>query len=159
MKQHKSANSSRSSSRARPSTSKRDQVYDAVNFGLDVTVNIAEGSDILAPLKAACRTTKLILEVVQATENNQEEWIDLARRLKGYISALEERVAIFETYPPEDRVVDKAFSQPLIHYTEFLETMNDMVVDLQTKRSRSKAGIFTAFIKIKINAGKISKLN
>ncbi|CCA77259.1 hypothetical protein PIIN_11237 [Serendipita indica DSM 11827] len=65
-KSHKSANASQSSSVAEASSSKKQQVYDTVNIGLDVVANVAEGSDILAPLKAACKTTKSILDVMQA---------------------------------------------------------------------------------------------
>lgn len=75
------------------------------------------------------------------------------------MSALEERVAFFETYPSEDRAVDEAFSQPLVHYIEFLETRHDTVVDLQTKRSRSKLGFLKAFGKVKIDAEELLKFN
>ncbi|CCA74240.1 related to archipelago beta form (F-box-WD40 repeat protein) [Serendipita indica DSM 11827] len=155
-KQRGVMNPSASTSFAPASSSKRNQVYDIVNISLDVAANIAEGSDVLSPLKAACRTTKSILEVIQATENNQEEWNKLGLRLKEYMSALEDQVALFETYHG-DGAVDKAFSQPLIHYVEFLEIMYDTVVDL--KKKRSKTGIFTAFRKVKIDAGEILKLS
>ncbi|CCA75830.1 hypothetical protein PIIN_09818 [Serendipita indica DSM 11827] len=158
-KSHNIVNISGSSSSAHRSTSKKEQGYGTINTGLDIVANIAEASDILAPLKAACRTTKSILEVVQAIESNQEEWTDLTRRLKEYMSALEERTALFETYPLGDRAVDEVFSRPLIHYVEFLEDMHDMVVDLRAKRSRNKLGFLNAFSKVKIDAGEIRKLN
>ncbi|CCA75243.2 hypothetical protein PIIN_09227, partial [Serendipita indica DSM 11827] len=153
------SNSSGSSTFEQRTTSKKDQVYDAINLGLDVVANTAEGSDILAPLKAACRTTKSILEVVQAIENNREEWSDLTRRLKEYMSTLEEQIALFETYSPADRGVNEAFSRPLIHYVEFLETMHDTVVGLKEKRRRSRLGLLKAFSRVKIDTEEIRKLN
>ncbi|CAG7852581.1 Ribosome assembly protein 4 {ECO:0000303/PubMed:16221974} AltName: Full=Notchless protein homolog 1 {ECO:0000250/UniProtKB:Q9VPR4}; AltName: Full=Ribosome biogenesis factor RSA4 {ECO:0000303/PubMed:19737519} [Serendipita indica DSM 11827] len=155
-KRHLPTDSSGSSSAQRP-TGKKRQVYDTLNVGLDVVANISEGSDVLAPLKAACRTTKSILEV--ATEINQEEWIDLAGRLKEYMSALEKQITLLEAYPEEDMAVDEAFRQPLIHYVEFLENMHDTIVDLKEKRNRSKLSIFKAFSKMKIDAEEIRKLN
>ncbi|CCA77776.1 hypothetical protein PIIN_03411, partial [Serendipita indica DSM 11827] len=155
-KQHLPVDSSGSSSAQRP-TGKKRQVYDTLNVGLDVVANIAEGSDVLAPLKAACRTTKSILEV--ATEINKEEWIDLAGRLKEYMSALEKQITLLEAYPEEDIAVNEAFRQPLIHYVEFLENMHDTIVDLKEKRNRSKLSIFKAFSKMKIDAEEILKLN
>ena len=53
-------------------------------------------------------------------ESNHEEWTELARRLKDYLSAMEEQTALFETYPPNERAVDEAFSQPLIRYVEYV---------------------------------------
>ncbi|CCA76243.1 related to archipelago beta form (F-box-WD40 repeat protein) [Serendipita indica DSM 11827] len=156
-KQRKNVDSLASSSSAQGS-SKKAQMYNTVNVGLTVGASIAEVSDILAPLKAACLTTKTILEVAQAN-SNQEEWTDLVQRLKRYMSALEERTTLFETYPQEERVVDEAFRRPLIHYVEFLETMHDMVVDLKEKRSRKKLGLFKAFSKVKADAGEILKMN
>ncbi|CCA76664.1 hypothetical protein PIIN_10654 [Serendipita indica DSM 11827] len=156
-KQHKNVDSLASS----PSTqgsSKRAQMYNTVNVGLTVGASIAEASDILAPLKAACMTTKTILEVAQA-KSNQEGWTDLLRRLKEYMSALEEQITLFETYPQEDRAVDEAFRRPLIHYVEFLEAVHDMVIDLKEKRSRKKLGLFKAFTKVKADAGDILKMN
>ncbi|CAG7854167.1 COMPASS-like H3K4 histone methylase component WDR5B {ECO:0000303/PubMed:19567704} Short=AtWDR5B {ECO:0000303/PubMed:19567704} [Serendipita indica DSM 11827] len=155
-KRHLPTDSSGSSSAQRP-TGKKRQVYDTLNVGLDVVANISEGSDVLAPLKAACRTTKSILEV--AAEINQEEWIDLAGRLKEYMSALEKQITLLEAYPEEDMAVDEAFRQPLIHYVEFLENMHDTIVDLKEKRNRSKLSIFKAFSKMKIDAEEIRKLN
>ncbi|CCA77235.1 hypothetical protein PIIN_11218 [Serendipita indica DSM 11827] len=157
-KKHGNENSSGSSSSAHNQTSKRGQVYNTANVGLDVLANIAEGSDILAPLKAACRTTQSILGVVQAIENNQQEWVDLIQRLKDYTSALEERIVLIEAYPVEGRAIDKAVRQPLVHYVEFLQTMHDTVINLQAKRDR-KRGFFKSFSKMKIDAGEILKLN
>ncbi|CCA77814.1 related to WD40-repeat protein (notchless protein), partial [Serendipita indica DSM 11827] len=173
-KQLRITNPSGSSSFKGESSSKRDQVYNTVNVGLDVVANIAEGSDILGPLKAACRATKSVLDVVQAIESNKEEWTDLTRRLKSYMSTLEERIDLFEGYPLKDRAVDEAFSQPLIHYVEyvyssclvqyaeqcrFLESMHDTVVEIQEKRSRNRLGFLKSFSKVKIDAGEIRKLN
>ncbi|CCA75993.1 related to WD40-repeat protein (notchless protein) [Serendipita indica DSM 11827] len=158
-KPHTGISLSGSSSFARGSPSRREKLYDTTNIGLDVVANIAEGSDILAPLKAACRTTKSILEVIQATENNREEWNNLTERLKGYMSALEEQLSVFETYPPEHRAVDKAFISPLIGYIEFLEDMHDVVVNMKQKRSHSKLGFLKAFTKVKLDAGEILKFS
>ncbi|CCA75485.1 hypothetical protein PIIN_09468 [Serendipita indica DSM 11827] len=154
-KQRKNIDSLASSSSAQGS-SKRVQMYNAVTIGLTVGASIAEASDILAPLKAACLTTKTILEAIYS---NQEGWTDLMRRLKEYMSALEEQIILFETYPQDTRAVDEAFRQPLIHYVEFLETVHDMVIDLKEKRSRKNFGLFKAFTKVKINAGEILKMN
>ncbi|CAG7849595.1 SubName: Full=Uncharacterized protein {ECO:0000313/EMBL:CCA76115.1} [Serendipita indica DSM 11827] len=156
-KQRKNVDSLAPSSSAQGS-SKKAQMYNTVNVGLTVGANIAEASDILAPLKAACLTTKTILEVAQAN-SNQEGWTDLMRRLKEYMSALKEQITLLETYPQEDRAVDEAFLQPLIHYVEFLETVHDMVIDLKDKRSRKKLDLFKAFTKVKVDAGEILKMN
>lgn len=50
------------------------KVYDGIGVGLDVVANIAEASDILAPLKAACRTARTILGVVQVS---WRDWHDV----------------------------------------------------------------------------------
>ncbi|CCA77923.1 related to archipelago beta form (F-box-WD40 repeat protein), partial [Serendipita indica DSM 11827] len=144
------------SSSSHPPTSKKRQVYNTVNVGLDIVANIAEGSDVLAPLKAACRTTKSILE---ATEDNQEEWAELTGRVKGYMSTVEEQIALFEAYPPEDVAVNEAFSQPLAHYVKCLEDMHDKVINLKEKRSLNKHAFSKAIIKVKIDAEEILKLN
>ncbi|CCA73757.1 hypothetical protein PIIN_07712, partial [Serendipita indica DSM 11827] len=95
----------------------------------------------------------------QTIESNQEEWTDLTWRLEGYMSALEERITLFETYSLEDRAVDDAFSQPLVQYVEFLETIHDTAVEIKEKRKRSKLGFLKSLSKIKIDAGEIRKLN
>ncbi|CCA77480.1 hypothetical protein PIIN_11457 [Serendipita indica DSM 11827] len=128
-KWHASTGSSGISSPEQRSTSKKRQAYDAANVGLDVVANISEGSDVLAPLKAACRTTKSILEV--ATEINQEEWIDLAGRLKEYMSALEKQITLLEAYPEEDMAVDEAFRQPLINYVKLSDVDFSKICTIQ----------------------------
>ncbi|CCA77309.1 related to archipelago beta form (F-box-WD40 repeat protein), partial [Serendipita indica DSM 11827] len=75
------------------------------------------------------------------------------------MSALEEQIILFETYPQDARTVDEAFRRPLIHYVEFLETVHDMVIDLKEKRSRKKLDLFKAFTKVKVDAGEILKMN
>ena len=40
--------------------------------------------------------------------------------MEEYMSTLEKQIASFETYPPEERVVDEAFSRPLIQYVEYV---------------------------------------
>ncbi|CCA76475.1 hypothetical protein PIIN_10468, partial [Serendipita indica DSM 11827] len=154
-KQRGTVNSSGSPPVPRP-TNKNRQVYDMVNVGLDIAANIAEGSEILAPLKAACRTTKSILE---ATENNQEEWTELTARVNGYMSTIEEQIALFETYPPEDMAINEAFKRPLVHYVKCLEDMHDKVVNLKEKRRLDKHAFSKAIIKVKIDAEEILKLN
>ncbi|CAG7854186.1 SubName: Full=Uncharacterized protein {ECO:0000313/EMBL:CCA70407.1} [Serendipita indica DSM 11827] len=141
------------------SSSKKDQIYNTVNVGLDVVANIAEASDTLAPLKAACRTTKSILELIQAN-SNQEDWIDLIGRVKGYMSILEQQITLFQACPPEDlRTVSEAFSRPLIGYVEALEDMHDTVANLTEKRNHRKFRLFKAFSKVKIDSGEILRLN
>ncbi|CCA67540.1 related to archipelago beta form (F-box-WD40 repeat protein) [Serendipita indica DSM 11827] len=72
------------------------------------------------------------------------------------MSVLEEQIALFEAYPPEDRAVDEAFSRPLINYIESLEDIHDTVVNITEKRSRN---LFKAFTKVKIDMGEIRKFN
>ncbi|CAG7852135.1 Nuclear distribution protein PAC1 {ECO:0000255/HAMAP-Rule:MF_03141} AltName: Full=Lissencephaly-1 homolog {ECO:0000255/HAMAP-Rule:MF_03141}; Short=LIS-1 {ECO:0000255/HAMAP-Rule:MF_03141}; AltName: Full=nudF homolog {ECO:0000255/HAMAP-Rule:MF_03141} [Serendipita indica DSM 11827] len=149
---HTRSNLPMASSSAPSSSSKRNQVRDAAKVGLEIVANISEGSDVLAPLKAACRTTKSILDVVQSIESNQEGWNDLKRRIRKYISVLEDQVTVFEKYPPADRAIDEAFSQPLVHYIEFLETTHDALID----RAR---GSLKRISKVKIDAEEIINLN
>ncbi|CCA70722.1 hypothetical protein PIIN_04656 [Serendipita indica DSM 11827] len=151
--------SSRSSSLAKPSTSKKNQVAHTTAAVLGVVADASEASDILAPLKAACRATKSILELMQAIESNQEEWVNLKGRLKEFMSAIEGQITLFETYPQRERLVEEAFSRPLIHYVEFLEKTHDAVAERIAKRSRSKFGFLKSFTKVKIDAGEIIRLN
>ncbi|CAG7853401.1 SubName: Full=Related to archipelago beta form (F-box-WD40 repeat protein) {ECO:0000313/EMBL:CCA74347.1}, partial [Serendipita indica DSM 11827] len=106
------------------SPGKKDQVQNTASIALDVVANIAEASDILAPLKAACRATKSIIDVKQAIDDNQGDWSDL--------------------YPPQDRVVDEAFSQPLVRYVEVLEDIHCAIVNDRHTRPRTSHGAFTA---------------
>ncbi|CCA75897.1 hypothetical protein PIIN_09893 [Serendipita indica DSM 11827] len=138
------------SSRPRKPSSK-SQVYNAVSLDL-------LAADVLPPLKAACRAIKSILEVIQAMEIRQEEWLELAQRLKKYTSALEEQITIFETYPSDERAVNKALRQPLVDYVEFLEALHDEVATLKEKRSHSKLGVFKAFSRTKDDTRQILKL-
>ncbi|CCA76431.1 hypothetical protein PIIN_10424, partial [Serendipita indica DSM 11827] len=166
---HRITNTSGSSSFAQCQTSeKRQVIYGAVDVGVTVLGSIADASDILSPLKAACQMTKVILDAIQAVENSRGEWIDLTWRLKQYMSAIEDQVILFEAYPAKDRAVNDAFSRPLIKYVKcvryikscrFLETMHDRIVDLITKRSRSKPGFLKALIRAKIDTEEILKLN
>ncbi|CCA73887.1 related to vegetative incompatibility protein HET-E-1-Pyrenophora tritici-repentis [Serendipita indica DSM 11827] len=155
-KQHGNANPARPSSSA---SNRRDQVYDTFNVALDVTANIAEGSDILAPLKAVCRATKSILEVMQAIESNKEEWADLTRRLTEYISTFEEQITLLESYPQSGRPISKAFTRHLERYVELLKDIHSTVVNLREKRSRSKLSLLTGFSKFKIDVEEIRKFN
>ncbi|CAG7850330.1 SubName: Full=Related to WD40-repeat protein (Notchless protein) {ECO:0000313/EMBL:CCA73885.1} [Serendipita indica DSM 11827] len=158
-KRHRNVNSSASSSSIQAQTRQRAQVYDTANIVLDVTANIAEGSDILAPLKAVCRATKSILEVMRAIESNKEEWIDLTRRLKEYMSTFEEQIASFETYSQAERVIGEALNRPLNHYIELLRDIHSTVVDLREKRSRSKLSLLKGFSRVKVDSEEIRKLN
>ncbi|CCA76398.1 related to WD40-repeat protein (notchless protein), partial [Serendipita indica DSM 11827] len=136
---------------------KKRQAHDAVNVGLHVVDTTSEGMDVLGPLMTACRTTKSILEVAQATENNQQEWKVLTCSLKEHITALQEQIALFQACPPQDRVVDQTLSRPLVTYVEFLENMHSKIVELQNKRSLSKLSFFKAFTKVEINVLELSK--
>ena len=42
-------------------------MYNTASIGLDFVANIAEASDVLAPLKAVCRATKLLLDVIRVS--------------------------------------------------------------------------------------------
>ncbi|CAG7850241.1 SubName: Full=Related to vegetatible incompatibility protein HET-E-1 {ECO:0000313/EMBL:CCA75380.1} [Serendipita indica DSM 11827] len=158
-KSHETVNPPESFSVAQSSSSRKNQVYDKVNFGLDALGNISEGSDVLAPLKAACRTTKSVLDIMQAIESNQEEWTNLTQRLKGYMSGLEKQTTLFEAYAANDRAFDEALRQPLMHYFKALEDIHDTVVEVREKRSRSKLGFLKSMSKVKIDAGEIRELN
>ncbi|CCA76207.1 related to WD40-repeat protein (notchless protein) [Serendipita indica DSM 11827] len=173
-KSHETVNPPESSSVAQSSSSRKNQVYDTVNFGLDALGNISEGSDVLAPLKAACRTTKSVLDIMQAIESNQEEWTNLTQRLKEYMSGLEKQTTLFEAYAANDRAFDEALRQPLMHYFEYviiprflqqadryraLKDIHDTVVEVREKRSRSKLGFLKSMSKVKIDAGEIRELN
>ena len=63
--------SSASSSSAPDSSLRRKQILDTVNLGLNFTANIAEVSDVLAPLKVACKAAQSIIEVVQVSGLNR----------------------------------------------------------------------------------------
>ncbi|CAG7854436.1 SubName: Full=Related to WD-repeat protein, putative-Talaromyces stipitatus {ECO:0000313/EMBL:CCA76247.1} [Serendipita indica DSM 11827] len=121
-----------------------DQLQNAASIALDVIANVAEASDILAPLTAACRTTKSIIDVKQTIDDNQGDWNDLVRRLEQYMWAVESQIDSLEKYPPEDRAVDEAFSQPLIHYVELLEDIHCAIVNDAHNRRRTSRNAFTA---------------
>ncbi|CAG7853600.1 SubName: Full=Uncharacterized protein {ECO:0000313/EMBL:CCA77276.1}; Flags: Fragment [Serendipita indica DSM 11827] len=152
--------SSSSSTQEGPSR-RGDKVADAANVFVDFMANIAEASDILSPLKAACRATKTILDTVQGIKSNQEAWLDLIQRIKDYLSALEEQITLFERNPPEDidGPFDEAFSQPLIRYVKLLEDLHDKIVDSRGKHSSKVIGGLSAIGAIKIDAGDIQKYN
>ncbi|CAG7845891.1 WD repeat-containing protein 5 [Serendipita indica DSM 11827] len=141
------------------SSRKRKQAYNIASLSTDLVANVAEASDILAPLKAACRATKSIIDVIQAIDDNQEEWSDLVQRLEEYMSAIQDQIDLFEDYPAEDRAVDKAFSQPLIRYVEFLESLYTTAVNHRGEQSRGSRGAFTAISKTRLDAGMIHELN
>lgn len=125
--QHEAPNLPEPSSTAGPSSRKRARVYHTASTGLDILGNVSEASDILSPLKAACRATKSILDVVQAVDDNQEEWNDLTQRLEGYMSAIDDQIDAFEKYSPAERAVDDALSQSLAHYVKLLGEFHDKV--------------------------------
>ncbi|CCA75681.1 hypothetical protein PIIN_09671 [Serendipita indica DSM 11827] len=151
-KRHMTTNPPTSSSSGQVSSSKKDQAYDTFSFILDVIANIAEGSDMLAPLKAACRATKSVLDVVRAIESNKEEWNDLMGRLTGYISTFEEQTASFETYNQTDRAISQTLCR---HLNDYLDT----VINARDKRSHSRLSFLKGFSKIKIDADDIRKFN
>ncbi|CAG7853008.1 WD repeat-containing protein 5B [Serendipita indica DSM 11827] len=155
-KSYRTQNSLGSYSLPGNSSRNKHQLYDAANVGLDVMGNISEGSELLAPLKAACRTTKSILEAI---DSNQEGWSDLARRLTNYMGALENQITLFEIHPIENRAVNEAVSRPLIQYVEFLEDMHDRIIELKETRSRGRLGLFKAFSKVKVDMEEIRMLN
>ncbi|CAG7849701.1 SubName: Full=Related to archipelago beta form (F-box-WD40 repeat protein) {ECO:0000313/EMBL:CCA74347.1}, partial [Serendipita indica DSM 11827] len=125
------------------SPGKKDQVQNTASIALDVVANIAEASDILAPLKAACRATKSIIDVKQAIDDNQGDWSDLVRRLEEYMWA----------------GCRRAFSQPLVRYVEVLEDIHCAIVNDRHTRPRTSHGAFTAIGKVKVDAGLIRKFN
>ncbi|CCA68914.1 related to archipelago beta form (F-box-WD40 repeat protein) [Serendipita indica DSM 11827] len=148
-----------SSSSAQSSSSKKAQVYDTVNVGLDFVANLSEASDVLAPLKAACRATKSILDVKQAIDSNKEDLNDLIARLEGYMSSIEKQVDLFERYSPEERIVEEAFSQPFIRYVKFLEDLSAKVLNYVEKRSQTTRGRATQVRKVKIDAETIRRFS
>ncbi|CAG7847963.1 Vegetative incompatibility protein HET-E-1 [Serendipita indica DSM 11827] len=148
-----------SSSSANLPSRKRGQVYNTASTGLDFVANVAEASDILSPLKAACKATKSILDVLQTVEDNQEDWDDLTRRLEEYMFAIDNQIDSFEKYPAEERVVDEAFKQPLIHYVELLEDFQETVAHHRHKRSRNAFASLSGIGKVKLDAGLIRKFN
>ncbi|CCA69787.1 hypothetical protein PIIN_03727 [Serendipita indica DSM 11827] len=154
-----SMNPQDSSSSTRSSSRKRARVYTAAGITLDVTANAAEASDILAPLKAVCKTTKSILDVIQGIDDNQEAWVDLTRRLDEYMVAIEDQLESFERYPPQDRMVDDAFSRPLVRYVELLEDIQCTVVNYRHKRRRGGLGALAAMSKVKLDTEEIRNLN
>ncbi|CCA70376.1 related to archipelago beta form (F-box-WD40 repeat protein), partial [Serendipita indica DSM 11827] len=148
-----------SGSSARGETSKKDRLIDTANLGLEAAATISESSDILAPLKAACRTTKLILEVIQTVQHNQDDWNDVIQRLEEYMTAIENQIDSFENYPPEERVVDEAFSEPLIHYVRLLEDFHSMVSNMGFKRKRTGLGALASISRVKVDAETIRKFH
>ncbi|CCA71147.1 hypothetical protein PIIN_05082 [Serendipita indica DSM 11827] len=126
---------------------KRARAHNMATIGLDIIANVSEATDILAPLKAACRTIKSILEVMQAVDDNKGEFTDLAQRLEEYMLAIEDQIDSFEEYPPEDRVVDEAFRRPLIRYVETLEEFHGTIINYAHKRRSSGLSAFTAISK------------
>ncbi|CAG7851430.1 SubName: Full=Related to WD40-repeat protein (Notchless protein) {ECO:0000313/EMBL:CCA73057.1} [Serendipita indica DSM 11827] len=136
------------------SSRKRARLHYTAATSLDVIANIADATDILSPLKAACRTTRSILEVIQADDDNKEEYIGLIERLEGYMSAVEDQIDLFEQYPPEDRAVDEAFSRPLIRYVRALEEFQNTIE--KCKRRGNRLGALTA---IKLDAEVIRKFH
>ncbi|CCA74792.1 related to S. pombe trp-asp repeat containing protein [Serendipita indica DSM 11827] len=138
---------------------KRRQAYSVAAITLEAAANVAESSDILAPLKAACRTTKLILDNMQAVDNNQEGWADLTQRMEGYMLAIENQIESFAKYPPEDREVNEAFSRPLTDYVDFLEESHRNITNQRHKRKRSGLNELTEVSKVMLDADTIRKFN
>ena len=61
-------------------------------------------------------------------DDNQEEWNDLTRRLDEYMSALENQIDSIEKYPAEERIIDEAFSRPLIRYVEYVYNVDPVSI-------------------------------
>ncbi|CCA72703.1 hypothetical protein PIIN_06640 [Serendipita indica DSM 11827] len=148
--QHEAPNLPEPSSTAGPSSRKRARVYHTASTGLDILGNVSEASDILSPLKAACRATKSILDVVQAVDDNQEEWNDLTQRLEGYMSAIDDQIDAFEKYSPAERAVDDALSQSLAHYVNKIKLDAGDIrkfhrdIEDQHRQLMEKLGLFAA---------------
>lgn len=53
------------------SSSKKHQMQNTDSIAPDVVINVVEASDILVPLKEARRTTKSIIDLKQALNDNQ----------------------------------------------------------------------------------------
>lgn len=116
----------------------------------------SEGMDILSPLKEALKATTSILEGIQAIDDNQEEWNDLAQCLVQYMTAIENQVAYLEKYPEGERAVDETLSRPLTRYVELLEDFHGKITNHRRRRSRLA---FTAMTKVKLDAGVVRKFN
>ncbi|CAG7851213.1 Vegetative incompatibility protein HET-E-1 [Serendipita indica DSM 11827] len=154
----KTSDSPKSSGPRNPSS--KSQVYNPVSLDLLAGIaKIEEGSDVLAPLKAACRTMKSILEVIQATEIRQEEWVELAQRLKRYTLVLEEQITMLEPYPSNESAIDESFQRSLVQDLKSLETIYDEFATLKEKWSHSKLGVFKVFNRTKDDKRQIVKLN
>ncbi|CAG7855300.1 WD repeat-containing protein 5B [Serendipita indica DSM 11827] len=106
--------------------------------------------------RKSCKTTKSIIDTI---DDNQGDWNDLVRRLEEYMWAIESQIDSLEKYPPEDRVVDEAFSQPLIRYVELLEDIHCAIVNNAHKRPRTRRSAVMAIGNVKIDAGLIRKFN
>ncbi|CCA69814.1 related to WD40-repeat protein (notchless protein) [Serendipita indica DSM 11827] len=143
-----------SSSFAQHSTRKRGRAYSIAAVGLEFGSNVAEASDILAPLKAACRATKTILDVIQAIDDNKEKWTELVQRLEEHKAHIKDQIDQFEKYPPAARVLDKSLSQSLNHYKEILEDFKNKIEHHRHKRNR-KSGIFSGITRSKLDADAI----
>ncbi|CCA69466.1 hypothetical protein PIIN_03366 [Serendipita indica DSM 11827] len=73
--------------------------------------------------------------------------------------AIDNQIDSFEKYPAEERVVDEAFKQPLIHYVELLEDFQETVAHHRHKRSRNAFASLSGIGKVKLDAGLIRKFN
>ena len=72
-----SVNAQEPSSSTEGPSRKRPQAYSTAAFGLDFVANISEASDLLSPLKAACKATKSILDVVQVSGRHVNDVLHL----------------------------------------------------------------------------------
>ncbi|KIM26723.1 hypothetical protein M408DRAFT_25193 [Serendipita vermifera MAFF 305830] len=55
--------------------------------------NIAEATEVLAPLKAACGTASNILEIIQSMERNKEAWKSTIELLRSHFQAFNSQLA------------------------------------------------------------------
>ncbi|CAG7854440.1 SubName: Full=Uncharacterized protein {ECO:0000313/EMBL:CCA76463.1}; Flags: Fragment [Serendipita indica DSM 11827] len=114
------------------SSRKRDQLQTTASIALDIVANVTGVSDILAPLTAACKTTKSIIDTI---DDNQGDWNDLK---------------IESSTKP---------CQPLIRYVELLEDIHCAIVNNAHKRPRTRRSAVMAIGNVKIDAGLIRKFN
>ncbi|CCA74987.1 related to WD40-repeat protein (notchless protein) [Serendipita indica DSM 11827] len=158
-KPYTNANPSASSSFVRSSPRPEYEESDPVDLHAILSEAIDkvldEGVGILFFLKSACRETKRILEDISTMDGNKEEWNELVRRVRENMSVIEKQVAFFESYPPEDTVIDTESSGPLFYYVQCLENVHETIVGLKEQPARTKSGFLKAFRKPRVDIRKL----
>ncbi|CCA76476.1 related to WD40-repeat protein (notchless protein) [Serendipita indica DSM 11827] len=132
---------------------------------LELVANIAEGSDALASLKAACKATKQILEMTRAIQNNKKDWRRLAERFQGHLESMEHQITIFEGYPEEKRQADNSLRDPLLAYVRQVLCFSPMDSTYTTNRkldeiqkaveARTRSRLLSRATKVDMDAGDI----